>query len=296
MSLLRYVFDYARWKYLCRGVAKRLSQEKICPCCHSTKSRTIDRKLIYRLEQCEQCLIRFRFPYETVEEMNRYYQSDYKQAGLTTGLPTEEQLQELLANSFVGSEKDYSQVIAMLHSLALGKGAKVLDYGANWGYFTLQLQKAGFSAQGYEISRLRAEFAQRLGVLIATDLDLLTPPFDVVYSSHVLEHMPNPLAALREQLSLTRERGFVIAHTPNGSEAYQRAHYDPFHRSWGLPHPVLLTDSFITTNMRAYPCLIAESVNRGYPSELTKWGQRENFIGDLSHQGELLIIICNRPK
>lgn len=295
MTYLKHLLDRPRWKYLWSGLGRRLSQKKNCPCCHSPDSITVDRKLVYRLEQCRHCLIRYRFPYETPEQMSRFYQGEYTQVGLTTDLPNAEELRRLLESSFVGSEKDFSQMPSLLRDLGLTEGARILDYGANWGYCTFQLRQAGFAAEGYEISTGRAAFAERLGVPVATELACLAPGFDAVYSSHVLEHMANPLAALREQLSLTRPGGFVIAHTPNGSEAFQKARFPTFHSFWGLPHPVLLTDVFVTANMGDYPYFVATTNNRARVPEVAEWNQREQWTGNLAHQPELLIILRNAP-
>jgi 2-polyprenyl-3-methyl-5-hydroxy-6-metoxy-1,4-benzoquinol methylase len=294
MSLMTHFVDLPRWKYLWKGATRRVYQKKKCPCCGSSESVTIDHKLVYRLEQCRGCRIRYRYPYERAEEMCQYYQDEYNEPGLTTEQPTPDQLRHLTESNFAGSEKDFSQVVAILHDLGLRRRARVLDFGANWGYCTFQLRRAGFDAEGYEISKPRAEFARKLGVHVMTDLGQVGTGYDAVYSSHVLEHMSNPLDALRAQLRLTREGGFVIAHTPNGSEAFMRANFSQLHRLWGLPHPVLLNDHFITTNLSMYPCFIAESFNRGNAPELTRWDQRESLVGDLAHQPELLIIIRNK--
>lgn len=295
MAYLTHLLDRPRWKYLWGGVGRRLLQKKNCPCCHSPDSITVDRKWVYRLEQCKQCQIRYRFPYETPEQMRRYYQGDYAQAGLTTDLPSAEELRQLLKSNFAGTEKDFSGVASLLCDLSLTEGARILDYGANWGYCTYQLRQAGFAAEGYEISTERAAFAEKLGVPMTTELARLTPGFDAVYSSHVLEHMPNPLAALREQLSLTRPGGFVIAHTPNGSEAFQKANFHSYHTSWGLPHPVLLSDAFIAANMGDYPFCVAAVYNLAGLPETARWDRQTQWIGDLAHQPVLLVILCNAP-
>ena len=65
-----------------------------------------------------------------------------------------------------------------------------------------------------------AEKVRPIGLTFSdTTLPATASSFDVVYSSHVLEHLPNPLASLQEQLRQTKEGGFVIAHTPSGCEA-----------------------------------------------------------------------------
>jgi 2-polyprenyl-3-methyl-5-hydroxy-6-metoxy-1,4-benzoquinol methylase len=295
MKYLKHLLDRPHWKYFWGGIGRRLAQKKTCPCCHSLDSTTVDRKLVYRLERCKQCLILYRFPYETPEQMHRFYQGEYTQAGLTTDLPSAEKLRQLLKRSFAGSEKDFSQLPSLLRDLGLTEGARILDYGANWGYCTFQLRQAGFAAEGYEISTERAAFAAKLGVSVATKLACLAPGFDAVYSGHVLQHTPNPLATLREHLSLTRPGGFVIAHTPNGSNAFQKARFSSFHRFWGLPHPVLLTDAFIAANLGDYPYFIAATNNCARAPEVAEWDQRQQWIGDLAHQPELLIILRNTP-
>jgi hypothetical protein len=289
MRYLKHVFDRARWHFLWAGCARRLSQKKSCPCCGAPDSTAVDRKLVYTLEQCQRCRIRYRFPYESAEEMHRYYQDEYQEEGLTD-LPAPHEIEELVARNFAGGREDFSRVIDLLGVLGLEKGARVLDYGANWGYGTFQLRRAGFAAEGYEISRPRARFGKRLGIEIAEDLAFVPKGFDGVYSSHVLEHTPNPLEALRGQLGLTRDGGFVIAHTPNGSEAFRRADFRAFHRLWGLPHPVLLSGDFIRAALGAYPCFVSSDAG-----QVRGWGRRDDFVGDLTGP-ELLIVICNRPK
>ena len=39
--------------------------------------------------------------------------------------------------------------------------------------------------------------------------------FDFVYSSHVIEHTPNPISALNDQLRVTKPGGMIYAVMPN---------------------------------------------------------------------------------
>ena len=39
--------------------------------------------------------------------------------------------------------------------------------------------------------------------------------FDFVYSSHVLEHTPNPISSLNDQLRVTKAGGIVYVAMPN---------------------------------------------------------------------------------
>ncbi|MDM8548990.1 class I SAM-dependent methyltransferase [Desulfobacterales bacterium HSG2] len=92
---------------------------------------------------------------------------------------------------FRKTEKDFSVKIATLKELM--PSGTVLDFGCSWGYATLQLREAGYDAIGFEISKQRAEFGRiHLGVTIIDEYSNLNKfplsSFDIIFSSHVLEH------------------------------------------------------------------------------------------------------------
>jgi 2-polyprenyl-3-methyl-5-hydroxy-6-metoxy-1,4-benzoquinol methylase len=277
----------ARWVYFLEGLVRRFQTEKQCPCCGARSSRRVDRKFFYTLEKCEHCQILYRYPYDSPEEMRQYYQRQYSQAGLTTDLPTEADLQRLLEQNFRDTSKDFSRVIAVLKSLRIAPGARLLDYGANWGYGAVQLKRAGYHTEAYEISKPRAGFGRMLGFEIQTDFAKIQGPFDAIYSGHVLEHVPNPLAVLCQQLDWVRPGGFVIAHTPNGSQERIQRSFASFHRHWGKVHPVLLGAEFVQRNFFRHPCYLCTASDL---TALQKWSQDAISMGRLDGE-EILIIL-----
>ena len=52
--------------------------------------------------------------------------------------------------------------------------------------------------------------------------DIEDNKFDFVYSSQVLEHTPNPIAAIIEQLRIVNKNGIVYAVLPNKRYTYDR--------------------------------------------------------------------------
>jgi 2-polyprenyl-3-methyl-5-hydroxy-6-metoxy-1,4-benzoquinol methylase len=202
-------------------------------------------------------------------------------------LPSEAELKHYLDTNFRGTRKDFSHVIALLGALGIGPGQRVLDYGANWGYCTLQLRRAGYAAEAFEISRSRAAFGLKLGIEIRTTLDGMAGQFDAVYSGHVLEHVPDPRAALVQQLECVRPGGFVLAHTPNGSEELRRSDFPAFHLHWGQVHPVLLGAEFIRATFPHHPFYLSASSD---PGPLKRWSQRDQQCGPLDGR-ELFIVI-----
>lgn len=288
MRKLKRFLKKSSWNYLLQGLTQRLGRSPNCPCCAGIRSSQVDKKYFHTLHECHGCGILFRFPNETPAEMDKFYQAGYDEPGLTTELPSEGELARLIANNFSGSVKDYHYHVDIFRALGLRPSAKILDFGANWGYATYQFRQAGFDATGFELSRRRAEFGERLGLKILT-----TPPseagaFDAVYSCQVLEHVPNPEETLQEQLKLVRSGGLVIAHTPNGSKAARHANPKAFHHLWGKVHPVLLTDQFI---LRRFGSLTHYISSGDRPSEIRKWSKKESQVGCLDEPGLFFVLV-----
>lgn len=287
MNLVSYA---EKSQYLLSGISRRVRQAKVCPCCETETSLPVDRKLVYTLEECQSCRILYRFPYETADEMSLFYQTGYKQAGMTTDLPSPDQLRVLKAHSFKGTPKDASRIVDVLRALGLKQG-RILDYGANWGYTSYQLREAGYDTESFEVSKPRAEFGKQLGIDIANDQNSVGREFDAIYSGHVIEHVPDPKKTLLWMYERVRPGGFVVAHTPNGSLQRRQEDRPGFHKHWGLVHPVLLSDEFIRVLFPRSPIFVSSETNL---TELRIWDRQSVKIHSL-HGGELFFVIA-RPK
>ena len=268
--------------YLLAGLSGRLGATVKCPSCQSEVATTVDRKFFHSLKECEKCRLLFRHPAESASGMAAFYQECYAEPGLTTELPDAATLKRLIGTGFKGSAKDFSYHLTVLQALGLKPGAPLLDYGANWGYMTWQFMRAGVDVTAFEISKPRAAFGRELGVTIHTSLDEVGGGFDMVYSCHVLEHVPDPAESLRQQLELVRPGGLVVAHTPNGSPTHREKHPDVFHRTWGRVHPVLLTDQFVSHVAGEHPFLITSD---DAPESVRTWDQQSQELRDTSGDG-----------
>ena len=281
--------------YVAGALPRRLFQKKRCPSCNAFSSERVDRKGFHELRRCASCALLYRWPCESSAEMERYYQRQYSQSGLTTELPDSRGLEELLSTGFKGSEKDFSRVIELFRALQVPKGSRIIDYGANWGYGVWQFREAGYDAVGFELSRSRAHFGKKLGIDILTDWRSVTGDglVDVIFSSHVLEHTSDPAAALREQLAALRPNGWLVALFPNGSEPFRRAHPDAFHHLWGQVHPVMLNDVFARAIL-GDQVVYTGTLEPGYLANTCTLSELNNEVGDLSGS-EMLLLARKRP-
>lgn len=282
-----------KFDYLRTCLKKQFAGEGFsCPSCGHPDSTVIDRKfLVTTLRRCKHCKLLFRAPTTTSEENALFYQKAYTQ-GFTTDIPSDEQLKIYLSKAFLGTERDYSTFIDIVRKANGTNGNKVFDFGCSWGYGSWQFKQNGFEVESFEISVPRAEFAKnKLDIKVHTSLSEVSGLFDVVFSSHVLEHVPSVQESTAFGFSILKPGGLFVAVTPNGSADYRKKSPGAWHKLWGSVHPNFLDGDFYQSFFADTPCFLASNP---YPmQEIEIWGinQRERHIADQLSGDELLVIV-----
>jgi glycosyltransferase involved in cell wall biosynthesis/2-polyprenyl-3-methyl-5-hydroxy-6-metoxy-1,4-benzoquinol methylase len=93
---------------------------------------------------------------------------------------------------------------------------KVLDYGGGAGYDSAAFAREGFSVSYYDLPSKTAEYARHrfsrrsLDIPVNHSWDSIPENFDAIYSTEVLEHIPEPLKHLEFLASRLREGGLLI--------------------------------------------------------------------------------------
>lgn len=122
----------------------------------------------------------------------------------------------------------------------LRQSGRLLDVGASTGVFLSEMKRYGqWEVAGVELSAEAAQYARdRLALeVFVGQLDDAPWPnesFDVVTCWDVLEHLPQPRAALIKMQALLKEQGDLVLSVPNGNSLDARL----FGRYWiGLDQP-----------------------------------------------------------
>jgi 2-polyprenyl-3-methyl-5-hydroxy-6-metoxy-1,4-benzoquinol methylase len=282
------VLEREKLSYLLRSARKRLrGQGGACPSCGAAVAITVARKyVITELRRCRACHLLYRAPTTSREENAAFYQSSYEQ-GFTTQLPTKDELARLTATQFRGTEKDYQPYLRVLQALGATPGGRLLDFGCSWGYGSWQLQRAGYDVSSFEISEPRCRFAREaLGVDARSDLARLEGPFDVMFSAHVIEHVPAVSEVLALARGILRPGGLFVAFTPNGSQALRVRRPEAWMAFWGLVHPNFLDAEYYRHTFAQDRYLLASTP---YDlSALERW--REEGTTELALDGEELLV------
>ncbi|HMF57489.1 MAG TPA: class I SAM-dependent methyltransferase [Pyrinomonadaceae bacterium] len=226
----------ARFNYLLWAMSRYLLADKSCPSCSSSETHLIKRKyLVTSLYECASCKLRFRVPKDSQVKNQEFYQDDYTE-GFTTELPSDDELSRMLSSSFKGMEKDLSPDLNILKLIGLQPGQSVYDFGCSWGYASWQLRQAGYKVYSFEIGRSRARFAkEKLGCIFEEPLE----PVDCFFSSHVIEHLPDPNILWKTASRILKPGGIVYLLMPNG-EPHRESSVAGYHSIWGEAHPLLL--------------------------------------------------------
>jgi hypothetical protein len=201
-------------------------------------------------------------------------------------LPSDAELSKMMEENFP-NKRDHSPFVK---SLLKSETGKVLDYGASWGYSVYHLKQAGFTAEGFEISKPRANFGKRLGINIYHQTESIGYEYDVVMSNHSIEHLPIISEFISLAASRLKKEGLFIAFCPNGSPEYRLREPNIFHVNWGFLHPNYLDISFASNMFRNNPYLILTGDWNYDLNLLSLWDGRSQQIGSLRNGKELLII------
>jgi SAM-dependent methyltransferase len=198
------------------------------------------------LRECRTCCLRFRTPKDDPGTAETFYVDEVYKQGLTTDLPSETELQAMLATRFAGTWNDFEYRISVLTAAGLTPGSRVLDFGCSWGYGSWQMRQVGFEVFSYEIGRDRARYAkEKLQCTMVEDLETLDGTMDCFFSAHVIEHLPNPRIMFDAAEKVLRPGGLVVCFAPNGATEREKKDFAGYHQNWGKIHPLMLTPQFM---------------------------------------------------
>ena len=173
-----------------------------CPLCRHDEATRIHRSGDWGVWVCAACSHGWTWPVPTRDELKAVYghETYYEERGMRAP-----------------SEAHDARAAAITERV---RGSRFLDVGCGLGGLVEAMERRGWSAVGIETSAIGAERAQALGRDVRrgswADVDLRgESPFDLISFIHVLEHLPDPLAALRWAGAALVSGGRLLIEVPN---------------------------------------------------------------------------------
>lgn len=202
-----------------------------CPLCGSERSRLFDQRLAQGSQVsnqlCRNCGLVYQSPRMTAAEANEFYAAAYRRLYQGDEDPIRKDLavQDLRAASLLDFIRPY-----------VGSVDRHLDIGCSAGAL-LQATRSAYHSQpvGVEPGMAYRTYARGQGLTVYASLDELRQnddgAFDLVSLSHVLEHLPNPVAYLSDlSTSLLVPGGWLLLEVPNlyAHDCFEVAHLFSF--------------------------------------------------------------------
>lgn len=120
--------------------------------------------------------------------------------------------------------------------ISVGPETQILDVGCGNGYMKQFFDPEEGQWHGIEVWEQRVRCCQRLGYEVS-EINIETTPFpfeaqrfDVVFASHVIEHLPEPANAVKECARVLKHGGLLLIATPTKPPIIAEL-VNTFHRS-----------------------------------------------------------------
>ncbi|MCH7959056.1 MAG: class I SAM-dependent methyltransferase [Candidatus Hydrogenedentes bacterium] len=167
----------------------------------------------YEIQTCRECGLTQLNPLPNAELLREIYISDYfskdrKRQGYDDYAVQEEEY-----------ETTFEEELEILEKFV--KGKRVLDIGCGFGYFLGVALKKGYDAYGIDLSKQAIEIAEKkypgrvFKGTIDTVPEIQKSRYDIVFCSHLIEHLPDPVAFAESVACLLRPGGVCSIVTPN---------------------------------------------------------------------------------
>ena len=164
------------------AVAEAEKPAPACPACGTDGAPSFDRRRGYDLRRCRDCSLVFIDPLPEPATIAALYTNAYDDAS---------------SGYFSKPERKLARSRGRIRHLARHvAGGRFLDVGCNGGFMVEAAREAGFEATGLDLDPVSLDYARRRfpgSTFMHSTVEALqaeAEPFDAVYCSEVIEHVP----------------------------------------------------------------------------------------------------------
>lgn len=182
----------------------------ICPICNSNRTGRHKRVNEFEVFKCRECELIW-VPGVTGEQLANFYNSNYFSSNTDFGY-----------RDYLGDEKIHrSNARKILQSLPVSSTNKyLLDVGCGHGFLLDEARKQGWKTQGVELALAACRYArEKFGLEIFNgtleEARFEDESYDTITITGTIEHLPNPVATIREMSRILKKRGLLATTTIN---------------------------------------------------------------------------------
>lgn len=156
------------------------------------------------LYSCKNCKVVFNYEFPEQNEIDAYYQNEYKISLNDTY--NDERRRYFRFSENISLIKDMMQYSKPPSSL--------LDIGCDKGYYIDEARRYGYNVFGTELSKSANLYTKKLKLDVRQDISDFDQKFDNITLWHVLEHIPDPVTFLTNIKSQLNRPGYLYIRVP----------------------------------------------------------------------------------
>ncbi|MBA7636687.1 Ubiquinone biosynthesis O-methyltransferase [subsurface metagenome] len=235
-----------------------------CPICNSEEFENMFEGWV----RCIKC----RVVYNRQRQLPNYTQSDWT----LSSVDPDGKLRNILEEREDKLKNWYGDDISYVNKL---KPGRILDIGCGPGFFLSAIDER-WEKHGIEPSSQAAEYAKSINDInvISGRLEDANYPkgfFDIVYVYHVIEHLSDPKAMLKEVNRIVKLGGRLIVGTPNIDSFCARRFKQNFRLLQDPGHIILFGSHTLCSLLKAYGFQVGKIK---YPFFRTKYFTMKNLL------------------
>lgn len=177
-----------------------------CPLCGEPESFPLHQEGSFQMVRCSSCQFIYLNPRPTSEFLLRFYQDYLPENG--SSIKAWQRMMESVFKKAANLIQQYKE-----------KG-ELLDVGSGFGFFLSEMKNRGWDVTGIEISQKAMDYSRNVfGLTIHPGpMEKVGFPdnyFDAVTGFYVIEHLPYPMAFLRECHRILKPGGLLLLRYPH---------------------------------------------------------------------------------
>ncbi len=177
-----------------------------CNICGNDSTVEIATQNNYNYVECDKCGLVYMNPRPTLEELNSLYATYHQRNGKGS------HSWDLLMK---GNFKHISSELLRQYPY----GGKILDIGCGYGHFLNIMKKHGWQTEGIDPSPKTLAYAAKSGLNVKQttidEADLPQCSFQAVTMFYVLEHLTDPMKALKKISNILLPGGMLVIRVPH---------------------------------------------------------------------------------
>jgi len=220
-----------------------------CPLCNSHSSFELasrdlmfKKSKLYNYYVCNFCNLSFIHPMPSLDDIKSFYPDSYMifEPAKIKKLKYFEKLKLKYKHGYKELLEDNSMnyllslfTIYSHENIDFIKNGKFLDIGCGNGSRLLKMKQLGWDVSGVEMSKKAYNECKKNGLNVFNstleNTSFESNSFDVIYLSHLIEHLPNPIEVLTIVKKILKPNGLLYIKTPNreslGRKLFKRFWY-----------------------------------------------------------------------